>query len=167
MLHDVVKATSTEVDWVFFGMCPESLRPFIRELHDAVPFEDYPTKLASLNLDLAVAPLERNRFNEAKSNLRLLEYGILGWPTIASDIHPYQQGPVCRVPNNPAAWIRAVRERVQDPDALAREGDRLREWVRSGWMLEDHLAEWLAVLGIDDTGVLMPPQRAVCLTARN
>jgi hypothetical protein len=31
--------------------------------------------MASLNLDLAIAPLEINPFNESKSNLRLLEYG--------------------------------------------------------------------------------------------
>lgn len=146
LLTEVVKATADEVDWVFFGMCPEAIRPYVREFHRAVGFSEYPTKLASLNLDLAVAPLERNRFNEAKSNLRILEYGVLGWPVVASDIHPYQTGPVCRVPNNPAAWVRAIRERVSDLEAAAREGDQLRVWVRTGWMLEDHLHEWLAAL---------------------
>ncbi len=146
LIAEVVRQTAAEVDWVFFGMCPDSIRPHIREFHRAVAFPDYPAKLASLNLDLAVAPLERNNFNEAKSNLRLLEYGILGWPVIASDVFPYQDGPVCRVANNPAAWIRAIRERVSDLDALAREGDQLRQWVRGGWMLEDHMDVWLAAL---------------------
>jgi GT2 family glycosyltransferase/glycosyltransferase involved in cell wall biosynthesis len=149
IIAEVVRETADEVDWIFFGMCPESIRPHVKEFHSAVPFSDYPAKLASLDLDLAVAPLERNRFNEAKSNLRLLEYGILGWPVIASDIFPYQEGPVCRVANNPSAWARAIRERVNDLDALAREGDGLRDWVRAGWMLEDRLDSWMAVLGCD------------------
>jgi len=93
LIREVVEATSEECDWVFFGMCPEELRPFVKEFHPFVPFEQYPAKLASLNLDLAVAPLEVNRFNECKSNLRLLEYGILGWPVVCSDVLPYRGAP--------------------------------------------------------------------------
>lgn len=146
ILIDVVKATSDEVDWVFFGMCPEAIRPLVAEFHNPVSFEQYPAKLAGLNLDLALAPLEHNNFNEAKSNLRILEYGVLGWPVIASDIHPYQSAPVCRVPSNASAWIRAIREHVSDLDALAREGDKLRAWVQADWMLEDNLDAWLDAL---------------------
>ncbi|MED5509395.1 MAG: glycosyltransferase, partial [Pseudomonadota bacterium] len=80
IIIDVVKETAEEVDWIFFGMCPDEIRPYVKESHDFVDIEAYPQKLASLNLDLAVAPLEEHDFNIAKSNLRLLEYGILGWP---------------------------------------------------------------------------------------
>jgi len=50
------------------------------------------------------------------------------------------------VPNDPVAWIEAIRERVHDLDAAEAEGDRLRRWVLEGWMLEDHLEEWLRAL---------------------
>ncbi|MBR7539164.1 hypothetical protein KC221_23545, partial [Mycobacterium tuberculosis] len=60
---------------MFFGMCPDELRPYIHEFHPLVNLADYPAKLASLNLDLALAPLEFHIFNDCKSNLRLLEYG--------------------------------------------------------------------------------------------
>jgi len=146
LLEAVVRGTANEVDWVFFGMCPQALRPYVKEVHEAVSFEDYPRKLASLNLDLAVAPLEHNRFNECKSNLRILEYGMLGWPVIASDIEPYRDAPVCRVINKPDAWIKAIREHVSDLDETCREGDILRDWVRSNWLLEQHLSEWMSVL---------------------
>jgi hypothetical protein len=130
-------------------MCPDSLRPYVREFHKAVRFEDYPRKLATLNLDLAVAPLEHNRFNECKSNLRVLEYGVLGWPVIASDIEPYQGSPVCLVKNQARAWINAIRERIQDIHAAQLEGDRLQAWVKTQWMLHQHLDDWLSVLGRD------------------
>ncbi len=156
MISDVVRETSKEVDWVFFGMCPESIRPYLKEFHHAVSFEEFPVTLASLDLDLAIAPLERNRFNESKSNLRILEYGALGWPVVASDIYPYQDGPVCRVPNNVTAWIKAIRERIHDIDATSSEGDRLRTWVQSHWMLEDHMELWLDVLRQDSTSVCDP-----------
>lgn len=143
LIREVVEATRDECDWVFFGMCPEELRPFVKEFHPFVPFEEYPAKLASLDLDLAVAPLEVNRFNECKSNLRLLEYGILGWPVVCSDVLPYRGAPVARVPNRTDAWLEAIRVRIHDLDAAQKEGEALRQWVREGWMLEDHLDEWL------------------------
>ncbi len=158
LLREVVQATAEEVDWVFLGMCPPELRPHIKEFHEGVLFERYPEKLAGLNLDLAVAPLEVNRFNEAKSNLRLLEYGILGWPVVCTDIEPYRTGgaPVARVANRPADWIAAIRERVHDLDAAAAEGDCLRAWVRDGWILEEHLEAWMAAL----TGARLPARKS-------
>ena len=150
LLEEVVRETSHEVDWVFFGMCPEFLHPYVKEIHNPVSFAKYPEKLATLNLDLAVAPLEYNRFNNSKSNLRILEYGALGWPVIASDIAPYQDGPVCRVPNQARAWIKAIRARIHDLDATRAEGDALLAWVRENWWLQQHLNDWLAVL--DPTG---------------
>ena len=152
LLETVVKALANEVEWVFFGMCPAAIRPWVSEMHEAVDFECYPEKLASLDLDLALAPLEHNRFNEAKSNLRLLEYGILGWPVIATDIFPYQEAPVCRVPNQSRAWINAIRERIHDIDAMAREGDQLRDWVRKHAMLEQQLDAWMSALNLLEAG---------------
>jgi hypothetical protein len=142
----VVETTENEFEWVFFGLCPQKIAPLVTELHPAVPFAQYPEKLASLNLDLALAPLERNNFNEAKSNLRLLEYGMLGWPVIATDIYPYQNAPVTRVPNNTRAWINALREHLSDLDSIGRAGDELRQWVLDNWILEDHLQDWLTAL---------------------
>ena len=146
-LEEVINATSHEIDWIFFGMMPQGSRPLIAEFHDYVhDFSAYPAKLASLDLDLAIAPLEIHPFNEAKSNLRLLEYGILGWPVICTDILPYRTDnpPVSRLPNDAAKWIEAIRERVADRDALAREGDALREWVKRHYLLENRLDEWLS-----------------------
>ncbi|PKO33488.1 MAG: hypothetical protein CVU34_13150 [Betaproteobacteria bacterium HGW-Betaproteobacteria-7] len=144
ILLDVIAATRDEADWVFFGMCPDEIRPLIAEFHPGVKFEDYPGKLASLDLDIAVAPLEMNRFNQAKSNLRLLEYGMLGLPVVCTDIDPYRNSPACQVNNETNAWIGAIRERIHDRDAREREGQRMREWVTAGYILEDHLAEWLS-----------------------
>lgn len=142
LITEVVKATATEVDWVFFGMCPDELLGSVREFRPFGAFNAYPPKLASLNLDLAIAPLENNKFNEGKSNLRLLEYGFLGWPVVCSDVLPYREAPVKRVSDKPSAWIEAIRERVNDLDAAEREGQTLQRWVTDHWMLEDHLEEW-------------------------
>jgi GT2 family glycosyltransferase/2-polyprenyl-3-methyl-5-hydroxy-6-metoxy-1,4-benzoquinol methylase len=144
LIVDVVKATAEEVDWVFFGMCPDAIRPLVKEFHEPVKLDDYAAKLASLDLDLAIAPLEDIPFNHGKSHLRLLEYGVLGYPVICTDITPYRGDyPVTRVPNKFKAWVEAIREHVADRVALARQGDVLREYIKSNWMLEDHLDVWL------------------------
>lgn len=145
LMTSVLEATHHQVDWVFFGMCPNALTPYVAEFHDWVPLNDYPKKLASLDLDLAIAPLEYNPFNEAKSNLRLLEYGIMGYPVICTDILPYQCNlPVTRLKNRHRDWIKTILDMVADRDFCRREGEKLREAVLSDWMIEDHLDEWRA-----------------------
>jgi GT2 family glycosyltransferase/glycosyltransferase involved in cell wall biosynthesis len=143
-LHNVIKTLHKEVDWIFLGTCPELLRPYIKEFHNPVKLDFYPSKLASLNLDLALAPLEYNHFNEAKSALKVLEYGILGYPVICTDIITYQGDfPVMRVSNKPSEWIEAIRYMIGDRDNLATQGDLLREHIHNQWMLEDNLNKWL------------------------
>ena len=140
---DLVKALADEVEWVFFGMCPEELKPLV-EYHEPVSIGDYPSKLADLNLDLAVAPLEIHAFNEAKSHLKLLEYGILGYPVICTDIAPYQGDfPVTRLKNRFQNWVKAIREHAADLDECGRRGDALRNHVVRHWILEDNLDVWL------------------------
>ncbi len=143
VIKDVVKDLANEVDWIFMGMCPDEIKPYVAEYHEGVDIDKYPSKLASLDLDLAVAPLEINAFNKAKSNLRLLEYGILGWPVIATDIFPYQDAPVTLVKNKYRDWLRAIKTKIADPVALKVEGDKLQKWVMENWILEDHLEEIL------------------------
>jgi len=148
LIKDVVESLADEVDWIFMGMCPSFLKPFVKEEHTFVSYVDYPAKLASLNLDLAIAPLENHLFNEGKSNLRLLEYGIMGWPVICTDIYPYQtnHAPVKRVENTANKWIAAIRERINDLDATYREGDTLKKWVLQNYILEDHVEDWLSAV---------------------
>ncbi|WP_236692034.1 rhamnan synthesis F family protein [Amantichitinum ursilacus] len=145
LIVDVVREFAGTVDWVFFGMCPDKLRPYIAEYHEGVPIDRYPAKLASLKLDLALAPLEHNVFNECKSNLRLLEYGACGFATICTDIVPYQGDlPVTRVRNRHKDWADAIRMHLADLDATWAAGDALREAVLSRWMLQgENLGKWL------------------------
>ncbi len=145
LIADVVKALAGEVEWVFLGMCPAPMRPYLHEHHAPVDIASYPHKLASLNLDLAVAPLEHNLFNDCKSNLKLLEYGACGYPVVCSDVAAYQGSlPVTRVKNRYKDWVDAIRMHLADLDATAAAGDALRDAIRRDWMLEGaHLDDWL------------------------
>ncbi|WP_287998768.1 glycosyltransferase [Pseudoxanthomonas sp.] len=144
MIADVVRELAGEVDWVFFGMCPERLRPYVREFHPGVDFHAYPRALALLGLDLALAPLEDNAFNRCKSHLRLLEYGACGYPVVCSDLEPYRGDlPVTRVRNRYKDWVGAIRQHLAERQATAAAGQALRQAVRRDWMLQGPaLEEW-------------------------
>jgi len=142
----IVKALHKEVDWIFMGSWLEEFEPYVKEMNGGVEFDYYPQKLADLNLDLAIAPLMHNKFNECKTNLRLLEFGIMSWPVVCSDILPYQNAPVTRVANNTNEWIRVIREKINEPDELLKEGAELKRWVVDNYMLDDHIDEWATAL---------------------
>jgi GT2 family glycosyltransferase/glycosyltransferase involved in cell wall biosynthesis len=144
IILDVVKALADEVDWVFFGGAPEYLRPYAKEMHPGVDIDRYPGRMARLDLDLAVAPLEHNLFNECKSNLRLLEYGICGYPVVCSDIAPYGgELPVTLVKNRYKDWLDAIRLHLSDLAATREQGARLQAAVRRDWMLDERaLEQW-------------------------
>ncbi|WP_434698628.1 glycosyltransferase [Pseudomonas sp. D1-1] len=146
IIADVVRELANEVEWVFFGMCPDALRPYIHEFHGSVALSTYPFKLASLNLDLALAPLEFHIFNDCKSNLRLLEYGACGYPVICTDTKAYDGFLPCTKvrSNSTEEWIAAIRMHLADPDASYRMGDELREAVLRDYMLSGkNLQHWL------------------------
>jgi glycosyltransferase involved in cell wall biosynthesis len=148
LITDVVRELAPEVDWVFMGMCTEGIKPYIKEFHDFVPIADYPKKMASLDLDIAIAPLEQNFFNDCKSNLRLLEYGAMGWPVVCSDVFPYRSlnPPVLRCADNPQDWLDALRRLMADEALRARMGDDLHQWVQTNFQLKDKAREWMAAI---------------------
>lgn len=143
LLKSVIEKTRHEADWIFFGMCTDEIRPLLSEYHALGDFAAYPARLAALNLDIAVAPLEQIPFNQGKSNLRLLEYGILGISVVCTNIDPYQGSPACCVANTTEAWVAALRERIHDADAREREGAAMQQWVQQNYLLERHLDDWL------------------------
>lgn len=144
MIAGVIQAFADEVEWVFFGMCPEKIRPYVTEMHYGVDIELYPQKLASLNLDLALAPVEDNFFNTCKSNLRLLEYGACGIPVICSDVACYQGFKhVTRVRNRYKEWHEAIRYHLDNPSQSEQMGRELQRYVHRDWMLDsDNAAIW-------------------------
>jgi glycosyltransferase involved in cell wall biosynthesis len=150
MVTRVVQTLAPEVDWIFMGMCTDAIKPHIKEYHDFVAIADYPEKMASLDLDIAIAPIEKNVFNECKSNLRLLEYGAMGWPVVCSDVFPYQSydPPVMRCSNDADEWLAALRQLMQDEALRLRMGEQLYQWVQSNFLLKDRAQDWMdAIFG--------------------
>lgn len=102
-LRSVIIQTHRDISWVFLGYVPPELAKYV-ELHPPVDVRQYLPTLASLNLDVAVAPLDDNHFNQCKSNLKLVEFGAIGVPVITSDVYPYRGNPGFRIKNSRREW---------------------------------------------------------------
>ena len=148
LIADVVRQLVDEVDWVFMGMCTDEIKPFLKEFHGFVSIIDYPRKVSDLELDIAIAPLESNVFNECKSNLRLLEYGAMGWPVVCSDVYPYRADnpPVMRCGDQVDEWVSALRKLIADPVLRTSMGAQLHEWVDARYMLSGLVPVWRCAL---------------------
>lgn len=85
------------------------------EIMDFCEFEEYPFRLASVDADIAIAPIADVPFNYGKSNLRILQYWATGYPVIASAVGPYEssinrlkdEGFLCR---SDADWSDALED---------------------------------------------------------
>ena len=144
IINDVIRALACKVEWIIFGSCSAKLRPYIFELYHDNNIDSHATKLASLNLDLALAPLEDTLFNRCRSNIQLLQYGACSYPVIASDVECYRGNlPVTLVRNRTKDWVEAIEMHLNDLEACWHLGDALRNEVLSSWMLSgDALSRW-------------------------
>lgn len=143
-LRDIVLELKDEIDFVFMGLLPEGLDPQIVELHDGVPVGQYHEKLATLDLDLALAPLAPNNFNDCKSGLRVLEYGACGYAVLASECPAYDDFESVHVARwSKDIWKSTIRELVADRKGLQTAGEELHEEVRRDYTMESHLNEML------------------------
>lgn len=143
LIYEVIQKTYHKIDWVFLGIRPDLDLPI--EFHEGVQPSDYLVKLASLNLDLVVAPLDDNQFNRCKSNLRLIECGACSYPVIASPVEPYLEGNppvVAHAAPTTAAWLGAIEAFLRLPlDKQREHGRKLHAWAEKNFCLDDHAVE--------------------------
>ena len=79
--------TASKYKWIFVGGIPKELRENSKiEHHEWKSIHELPSFLKSLNVDIALAPLEDNIFNRCKSNIKALESVALGVPLVSSAI---------------------------------------------------------------------------------
>tara|TARA_R110002020_G_scaffold406872_1_gene617014 strand:+ start:492 stop:1649 length:1158 start_codon:yes stop_codon:yes gene_type:complete len=89
-----------------------------------------------VNIDIAIAPLEWNNFNDSKSEIKLMEAGRYGVPLIATDCGAYDEiiengvtGYLIPKDNKKSDWTRAISKCVKDPKHTREMGRRLKQIV--------------------------------------
>lgn len=94
-------------------------------------------RLASLisTFDIGLAPLVDDRFNACKSDLKYLEYAMVGLPVIASNVETYSEtivhGETGFLAKTPKDWIKYLRMLVEDAELRERIGRAARAYAET------------------------------------
>ena len=157
-LYPAIKQFQDKVTWVFLGQGPELNIPF--EFHPGVQPPEYLAKLASLDLDLMVAPLVDNVFNRCKSNLRILEGAACKYPVIASPVEPYLDGnPPVYSYAEPDQWVEKIGEFLESKPTT--KGAELRQWLERHYVYENKLPELMKVWLPKSSKIFVPKRRSI------
>jgi glycosyltransferase involved in cell wall biosynthesis len=106
----------------------------------------------NLRWDLAIAPLEMTEFTRSKSDIKMLDYGILGIPGIFSQVPAYERTvrhevTGLLVPNAPEAWEDALARAAKSSELRRSMSVAVCDEVRSSRSLRQHATEWPDAIG--------------------
>lgn len=88
--------------------------------------------LGAVDFHIGLAPLRPTAFNDAKSDIKLLEYAALGIPALVSNVGPYAravQNGAPAVTVTGRGWEDPLVELIQHPDQRAEYSKLAREWA--------------------------------------
>jgi glycosyltransferase involved in cell wall biosynthesis len=143
-IAEVIIKTVKNFKWVLMGGIPQELEHYVRsgeiEYQPWARIFDYPAVYDSLNLNVAIAPIQNNPFNLAKANIKYIEAGALGIPCVCQDLEPYKIAPLRF--NTADEMIEKIKKLTSDRKTYLTESDNARK-VASKYWLEDHIDEFV------------------------
>jgi hypothetical protein len=113
------------------------------EFHPAVPSDQHAAKLAELNIDIGIAPLQDSPFNRSKSAIKYYEWAMCGAVVLASAVLPYvaEVPQVCK--NSRQHWSNHLSALLDTSDeARASLISAQRQWVLATRNMELNVELW-------------------------
>ena len=105
----------------------------IKEIpHEEIPFyppELHPDVYRTMNLDIGLAPLVDNTFNQYKSCIKFYEYASVGAVTLASKVLPYSEEVNYLAQNNYKDWYKKLKRLITDRDFREKLWEEQWKWV--------------------------------------
>lgn len=90
--------TRHRYQYVFIGAFPPPLEQYVRrgeiEFHPWQSLYAYPKKIYELNVNMMIAPLQVNSFNNAKSDIKYIEACVMGIPVACQNMETYKDAPL-------------------------------------------------------------------------
>lgn len=146
---EMILKTYPGVEVVFVGLeeIPFAPHERLRTL-SPVRIEEYPKLLD--RFDIGLAPLVDGRFNQAKSDLKYLEYAMLGISVVASKVLPYEQavrqGESGFLARNPKDWLKQITRLIEDAGLRDRIGEQARLFAETR-LIDDNIGLWERAYG--------------------
>ena len=138
---------------VFLGFVPECLRRLGVPIEELGFQDDYAAYLATLSrcgIDIALAPLLDNPFNDCKSAIKYLEYGAVGAagvysrvPAYSRAVHDGRTGML--VEGHPEAWQQALEGLIEDSERRRAMGVAARRDVEENHTMTRACERWMEV----------------------
>jgi len=101
------------------------------EILDILPLFEYGAFYS--RMDIAIAPLEDNRFNRCKSELKAIEAGAYSLPIVCADVEPYRaiikHGENGFLARKPRHWKKYLYMLIHDKDLREHLGRNLRKTI--------------------------------------
>lgn len=125
--------------FVIWGWVPPWLKKALPEhqleVHDWAPYEQYKIIRPNLNIHINLCPLEDNRFNECKSNIKWYEASLGPRPevTLAANVPPYsdemEDGNTGLLYSNPTEFKEKLTLLIRNRELRLTLAHRAQEWV--------------------------------------
>lgn len=134
------------------------VRPWLKRLSPPPQARPYPRFARWLReqgpFDVGLAPLVDDRFNAAKSDIKILDYAALGLMSVVSDVAAYRdtapESPfVVRCTNDGTAWVEALQELIDDPTTIRDRSEEAREYLWSHRNVAQYSSLLLGHLGLN------------------
>jgi hypothetical protein len=105
-----------------------------------VEFARHSEKVCELGLDIGIAPLVEDTFNQHKSCIKYYEYALSGAITVASRVLPYSTEVPITAKNSRQSWKETLEPLLDaDRDRIWREQ---RDWVLTHRNMQRNVELW-------------------------
>lgn len=150
ILRNVVEEYGNQIQLRFWGVRPPDellCLPHVKwtplDLLDYKRFADFFSKQS---VDIFIAPLRENQFNQCKSPIKFLEYSQMAVPGVYSRMEPYMSivnnGKNGFLAKDEDAWHDSLVSLFRNPDLRHEMGKNARETVQQEWLLSAHASKW-------------------------
>jgi O-antigen biosynthesis protein len=104
--------------------------------------------LRALDLDIALAPLEAHVFNKSKSEIKCLEYGMIGYPIVASNYGPYRlyEGPMYRCSEDYRSWVDRLSYLIDHKEARQSLAQENLDYIKKFCTMKNNVQGWQTII---------------------
>lgn len=106
-------------------------------------------RLACIDGDIGICPLQDTKFNRLKSSVKYYEYSAVGMATVATDIPPYSDDIINKstgLLTTSTDFYTSVQSLIDDPVLRTKLAGDAYEYVKRNRSLEDITRDWVALL---------------------
>ena len=116
------------------------------EHHRWAHFEAYPYKVATLDPDIALIPLDDNEFNRCKSNIKWVEMAAMGVPCVVSAVTPYFEHyngkNMVAVDNDDESWFKGLSAVIDDTVLRSSIAGNAKKTVEDNFNITKEYIRW-------------------------